>query len=50
MFWIFYREVSDLARNGTLRNGATQLRGIALKPTDLVPLAAFLTSLNEDYQ
>ena len=46
----FYQEVSDLARNGTLRNGATQLRGIALKPADLVPLAAFLKSLNEDYQ
>ncbi|MBS0155361.1 MAG: hypothetical protein JSS38_12245 [Nitrospira sp.] len=46
----FYQEVSDLARNGTLRNGATQLRGIALKPADIVPLAAFLKSLNEDYQ
>ena len=46
----FYREASDLARNGKLRNGASQLRGIALRPTDLLPLAAFLHSLNEDYQ
>lgn len=46
----FYLEVSDLARDGKLRNGASQLRGIALKPNDLVPLAAFLNSLNEDYQ
>lgn len=46
----FYREVSDLARAGQLRNGASQLQGIALKPTDLVALVAFLNSLNEDYQ
>ena len=45
-----YREVSDLARAGQLRNGASQLRGIALKPNDLVSLVAFLNSLNEDYQ
>lgn len=46
----FYRGVSDLARAGTLRNGADQLRGIALTTTDIVPLTAFLKSLNEDYQ
>ena len=46
----FYRGVSDLARAGTLRNGANQLQGIALTTTDIVPLAAFLKSLNEDYQ
>ena len=46
----FYREVSDLARDGQLRNGASQLQGIALKPNDLVSLVAFLNSLNEDYQ
>ena len=46
----FYREMSDLARAGTLRNGATQLQGIALKPEDIPPLAAFLKSLDEDYQ
>jgi len=46
----FYRDVADLARAGELRNGATQLQGIALNPNDLGPLAAFLQSLNEDYQ
>jgi hypothetical protein len=46
----FYRGVSDLARARTLRNGADQLRGIALTTTDIVPLTAFLKSLNEDYQ
>jgi cytochrome c peroxidase len=46
----FYRGVSDLVRAGTLRNGADQLRGIALTTTDIVPLTAFLKSLNEDYQ
>lgn len=46
----FYREVADLARAGTLRNGATQLQGIALKPEDIPAIVAFLKSLNEDYQ
>ena len=46
----FYREMSDLARKGTLRNGAAQLRGIALRENDIAPLAAFLTAMNEDYQ
>jgi hypothetical protein len=47
----FYIGMSDLARAGTLRNGAKALRGIALQPaTDIAPLAAFLRSLNEDYQ
>ena len=51
----FYADVSDLARAvapaPTLRNGAPQLQGIALKmPDDLAPLVAFLKSLNEDYQ
>ena len=46
----FYREVSDLARKGTLRNGAEQLRGIALTNSDVTSLVAFLQSLNEDYQ
>jgi cytochrome c peroxidase len=47
---VFYREVSDLAREGKLRNGANQLRGIALTTNDIGPLVAFLQSLNEDYQ
>jgi len=46
----FYIEVSDQSRAGTLRNGDIQLQGIALKPGDVVPLMAFLKSLNEDYQ
>lgn len=46
----FYREMSDLARKGMLRNGAAQLRGIALRQNDIAPLAAFLKALNEDYQ
>lgn len=47
----FYIGMSNLARAGTLRNGADPLQGIALQPaTDVAPLAAFLKSLNEDYQ
>ncbi|MCC6139321.1 MAG: hypothetical protein IT389_01740 [Nitrospira sp.] len=46
----FYRLVSGQARAVTLRNGATQLQGIALTPSDTAPLVAFLKSLNEDYQ
>jgi len=47
----FYIGVSNQARAGTLRNGATQLQGIALNnPGDGTSLVAFLRSLNEDYQ
>jgi cytochrome c peroxidase len=46
----FYIEMSELARAGTLRNGAEQLRGIALTDSDVTSLVAFLQSLNEDYQ
>ena len=46
----FYRGVSAQARAGTLRNGATQLQGIALTAGDVASLVAFLKSLNEDYQ
>ena len=47
----FYIRVSNQARAGILRNGATQLQGIALnKPGDGASLVAFLRSLNEDYQ
>lgn len=46
----FYRVVSGQARTATLRNGATQLQGIALVPGDTASLVAFLISLNEDYQ
>ena len=46
----FYKDVSDQARAGTLRNGADNLLGIALTDSDVAPLVAFLQSLNEDYQ
>lgn len=46
----FYREASALARSGELRNGAAPMAGIALRTDDVGPLAAFLRSLNEDYQ
>jgi cytochrome c peroxidase len=46
----FYQDTSALARAGTLRNGAPELRGIALTPSDAAPLVAFLKALNEDYQ
>ena len=44
-----YRAVAELARAGALRNGATELSGIALRAEDVAPLAAFLRSLDEDY-
>ncbi len=46
----FYIDVSTLARGGSLRNGAMQLQGIALKAGDAAALVAFLKSLDEDYQ
>jgi len=45
----FYRQASELARDGSLRNGAAPISGIVLSPQDVSPLAAFLRSLNEDY-
>jgi cytochrome c peroxidase len=46
----FYIEMSRLARAGKLRNAAPELSGIFLKEEDIAPLAAFLRSLNEDYE
>jgi len=46
----FYIDASNLARAGTLRNGAVQLQGIALATGDVASLVAFLKSLNEDYR
>ena len=46
----FYRDTSTLARAGTLRNGASELQGIALTTADNASLLAFLRALNEDYQ
>ena len=46
----FYIGAAAQARQGTLRNGAGALQGIALTQEDIQPLVAFLKSLNEDYQ
>lgn len=46
----FYRRMSRLARAGTLRNAAPELSGIQLAEEDIAALAAFLRSLNEDYE
>ncbi|MGA2992120.1 MAG: hypothetical protein ABSD88_16710 [Candidatus Korobacteraceae bacterium] len=47
---IFYQRVSALARLGKLRNGDPAIAGISLDDLDVVYLAAFLRSLNEDYE
>ena len=46
----FYIGSSSQARPGTLRNGDTELQGIAFTAADITSLFAFLKSLNEDYQ
>ncbi len=46
----FYRQFSDRARAGQVRNGAPELSGIELQEEDVAPLAAFLRALNEDYE
>ena len=46
----FYRRMSRLARADQVRNPAPELSGVFLKPEDIAPLAAFLRSLNEDYE
>ena len=46
----FYAASSALAREGALRNAAPELRSVFLTPGDAEPLAAFLRSLNEDYE
>jgi hypothetical protein len=45
----FYLNFSSLARASAVRNAAPELSGIILDSTALTPLAAFLSSLNEDY-
>jgi hypothetical protein len=45
----YYIRVSEMARRGEIRNGAKELSGITLTEEDVKPLAAFLRSLNEDY-
>jgi hypothetical protein len=44
-----YRTTSGLERASRLRNGANDLAGIALSPSDVGPVVSFLRSLNEDY-
>ena len=46
----FYIRMSELARAGKVRNAAPELADIHLKREDVAPLAAFLRSLNEDYE
>jgi hypothetical protein len=46
----FYIGAAAQARQGTLRNGAGALQGIALTQEDIQSLVTFLKSLNEDYQ
>ena len=46
----FYIRTSALARAGRLRNADPELSGILLDDDDVAPLAAFLKSLNEDYE
>jgi cytochrome c peroxidase len=45
----FYQDMAALAREGAVRNPAPELLGMALADHDLAALAAFLRSLNEDY-
>jgi cytochrome c peroxidase len=46
----FYRAMSERARHGKVRNGASALAGIVLRDTDAAPLVAFLRALNEDFE
>ncbi|MCW5979782.1 MAG: hypothetical protein KIT09_17005 [Bryobacteraceae bacterium] len=46
----FYRRGAAMARAGSLRNPALEIRHIALVEADEAPLAAFLKSPNEDYE
>lgn len=46
----FYIRMSGQARAGKLRAASPEMSGIFLKQEDVAPLAAFLRSLNEDYE
>ncbi len=46
----FYTRFSKFAQAGAVRNAAPELRAMNLDATALTPLAAFLRSLNEDFQ
>ncbi len=45
----FYRHTALLAQNGELRNADSHIAGISIDAQDEAALAAFLRSLNEDY-
>jgi cytochrome c peroxidase len=45
----FYREFSAMARKGEVRNPDPKVANIFLATKDVAPVAAFLRSLNEDY-
>jgi hypothetical protein len=45
----FYQTFSKKARQGAVRNADPELSNIVLNDSTIVPLAAFLRSLNEDY-
>ncbi len=44
-----YLDFSTLSQNGKMRNPPLEFQSIAIQPQDIAPLAAFLRSLNEDY-
>lgn len=46
----FYVRSSQLAKEGSLRNGARELERISLTERDVKPVVDFLKSLNEDYE
>lgn len=46
----FYQRTSNLARDGLVRNADPQLANIHVGKSDVALLAAFLRSLNEDYE
>ena len=45
----FYIQMSQLARQGALRNAPAEFRGMSLSSDDMAALVAFLKSLTEDY-
>jgi hypothetical protein len=45
----FYRHTALLAQAGQLRNADPNIAGISIDAQDSAALAAFLASLNEDY-
>jgi cytochrome c peroxidase len=46
---MFYINISQLARQGLLRNAPPEFQGMSISQSDVDALAAFLASLTEDY-